>query len=122
MRLAMKLHSTAIFLAALLAQSPLAIAESATKITWDDHIFALMEGACISCHNPDKTKGGLDLSSYNNLLKGGSSGESVTAGDPESSLLYKVTAHLEEPFMPQNKDRLPDAQIALLKSWFWRSP
>ncbi len=117
MRLAMKLHSTAIFLAALLAQSPLAIAESATKITWDDHIFALMEGACISCHNPDKTKGGLDLSSYNNLLKGGSSGESVTAGDPESSLLYKVTAHLEEPFMPQNKDRLPDAQIALLKSW-----
>ena len=45
-----------------------------------------MEGACISCHNPDKTKGGLDLSSYNNLLKGGSSGESVTAGDPESSL------------------------------------
>ena len=75
MRLAMKLHFTAIFLAALLAQSPFAVAESATKITWDDHIFALMEGACISCHNPDKTKGGLDLSSYNNLLKGGSSGE-----------------------------------------------
>ncbi len=117
MRPDMKSKTTALRLAALLAPGILAAAESAKKITWDDHVFAFMESACISCHNPDKTKGGLDLSSYNNLLKGGSSGGSVTPGDPGSSLLYKVTAHIEEPFMPHNKDKLPDAQIALLRDW-----
>ena len=87
------------------------------KTTWEDHVFSLMETACVSCHNPDKAKGGLDLSSYQNLLKGGSSGEAVVPGDPGASLLYKVTARLEEPFMPHKKDKLPDAQIALLKNW-----
>jgi len=98
----------------------LLIAAGATaqeKTTWEDHVFSLMESSCVSCHNPDKAKGGLDLSSYSNLLKGGSSGGSVVPGDPDASLLYKVTAHLEEPFMPHKKDKLPDAQIALLKNW-----
>ena len=93
------------------------MAADAQKVTWDDHVFAVMEESCISCHNPDKAKGGLDLSTYNNLMKGGSSGASVTAGDPAASLLYKVMAHLEEPFMPQNKDKLPQAKIDVVKNW-----
>ncbi|MBT6957840.1 MAG: hypothetical protein HN996_05410, partial [Opitutae bacterium] len=98
----------------------LLIAAGATaqeKTTWEDHVFSLMEASCISCHNPDKAKGGLDLSSYSNLLKGGSSGGSVVPGNPDASLLYKVTAHLEEPYMPHKKDKLSDAQVALLKNW-----
>ena len=87
------------------------------KTTWEDHVFSLLETSCVSCHNPDKLKGGLDLSSYQNLLKGGSSGVAVVPGDPGASLLYKVTARLEEPFMPHKKDKLPDSQVALLKNW-----
>ena len=93
------------------------MAADAQKVTWDDHVFAIMEESCISCHNPDKSKGGLDLSTYNNLMKGGSSGSSVTPGDPSASLLYKVMAHLEEPFMPQNKDKLPQPKIDVVKNW-----
>ena len=104
--------------AALLAAISPAILQAADeKITWDDHIFSIMEESCVSCHNPDKAKGGLDLASYTNLMKGGSSGASVTAGDPTASMLYKVMAHLEEPFMPKGKDKLPKEKIDLVGKW-----
>jgi mono/diheme cytochrome c family protein len=86
-------------------------------ITYQDHISPLFESACNSCHNADKAKGGLDLSSYANMLNGGSSGGAVDAGNPDGSLLYKLGAHQEEPFMPHKKDKLADAQVALVAKW-----
>ena len=93
------------------------LGQAQEKITYQDHIHPLFENACNSCHNADKTKGGLDLASYANTLKGGSSGVSAESGNPDGSLLYKVVAHQEEPFMPHNKDKLPDAQVALVAKW-----
>ena len=93
------------------------LGQAQEKITYQDHIHPLFENACNSCHNADKAKGGLDLSSYANTLKGGSSGGSAESGNPDGSLLYKVVAHQEEPFMPHNKDKLPDAQVALVVKW-----
>ena len=93
------------------------LGQAQEKITYQDHIHPLFENACNSCHNADKAKGGLDLSSYANTLKGGSSGGSVESGNPNGSLLYKVVAHQEEPFMPHKKDKLPDAQVALVTKW-----
>ena len=104
-----------LLLAAWLSIVPLGQAQE--KITYQDHIHPLFENACNSCHNADKAKGGLDLSSYANTLKGGSSGGSAESGNPDDSLLYKVIAHQEEPFMPHNKDKLPDAQVALVAKW-----
>ena len=106
---------TSLLLTAWLCIGPLSQAQE--KITYQDHIHPLFENACNSCHNADKAKGGLDLSSYANTLKGGSSGGSVESGNPNGSLLYKVVAHQEEPFMPHKKDKLPDTQVALVGKW-----
>ena len=51
------------------------------------------------------------------MLNGGSSGGAVDAGNPDGSLLYKLVAHQEEPFMPHKKDKLADAQVALVAKW-----
>ncbi len=78
---------------------------------------ALIEGACVKCHNPAKHKGGLDLSTREALLRGGDSGAAVVAGRARESLLYRVVAHLDEPAMPQKADKLPDTSLALLAAW-----
>ncbi|MEY4403360.1 MAG: hypothetical protein RIR91_1395, partial [Verrucomicrobiota bacterium] len=44
--------------------------EAAVKLTYDDHIRPLLENKCFSCHNPDKKKGGLDLTNYAALVAG----------------------------------------------------
>ena len=49
-------------LASLVVASSLA--HGADKITYDDHIFPIFESKCLNCHNPDKKKGDLDLSTY----------------------------------------------------------
>jgi WD40 repeat protein/mono/diheme cytochrome c family protein len=89
---------------------------AADKITYDEHVFPIFEQSCLNCHNPDKTKGGLDLSSYTNTLKGGSGGKIAEAGDTSSTLLTSVmrTGELK---MPPEGDAISPAQIATLKAW-----
>jgi WD40 repeat protein len=90
---------------------------AADKITYDDLLLPILRNECTSCHNPDKKKGGLDLSSYQAILSGSDSGPVVNAGDPDGSKLYKVVAHLDEPNMPKGKGKLADKDINVFKQW-----
>ncbi|MGJ8634053.1 MAG: c-type cytochrome domain-containing protein [Luteolibacter sp.] len=86
------------------------------KISYDDHVFPIFEQSCLNCHNPDKTKGGLDLSSFSGTLKGGSSGKIVEPGDTSSTLIVLVR-HTAEPAMPPEGEKLSPAQIDTLEKW-----
>ncbi|MFY7875601.1 MAG: c-type cytochrome domain-containing protein [Pirellula sp.] len=87
------------------------------KITYDDHIKPIFREHCTSCHNTNDKKSGLSLDSYQAVMTGGSGGASVVAGDLDSSRLYALTAHNEQPFMPPNQDKIPQPKIDLLKVW-----
>src|SRR5712692_7932073 len=91
----------------------LAVAPASTeeKITYQDHVLPLIENICGKCHNPDKKKGDLDLTSYSGALKGGGSGPVVVAGYPDSSKLWKAITHADDPTMPPNKPQLPDKEL-----------
>ena len=71
-------------------------AGSAPKITFVDDVLPILENRCTNCHNPDESKGGLDLSTYAATLTGGSGGEVVIPEDDTGSRLFSLTAHLEE--------------------------
>ncbi|MES2922534.1 MAG: c-type cytochrome domain-containing protein [Verrucomicrobiota bacterium] len=100
--------------AILIALSSLGFAQE--KTTYDDHVFALFQQSCLNCHNPDKSKGGLDLSSYAAALKGGSGGKIVEPGDVGSPLIPAVL-HTGEKKMPPEGDKLTNEQIGILKRW-----
>src|SRR5262245_60795861 len=87
------------------------------KITYTDHVLPLIEANCAKCHNPDKKKGDLDLTTYSGALKGGGSGAVVVSGNPDSSKLIKALTHAEEPTMPPNKPPLPEKEQAVFKKW-----
>ena len=50
-------------------------------------------------------------------MEGGSSGEVVFAGDLDSSRLWALVNHDEQPYMPPNQDRIADAKVDLVKRW-----
>ena len=77
----------------------------------------LLETHCVRCHGGTSTKGGLDLSTREALLRGGESGVTVVPGDPESSLLLQTIRHNHEPFMPYKEDKLSEAVIQQIASW-----
>lgn len=99
---------------ALLATAIPALAQD--KITYQDHVRPVFENRCLNCHNPDKKKGGLDLSTYATTLSGGSGGISVDPGDLNSALL-KCVKFEKEPNMPPKSDKIPAPEIDLIAKW-----
>lgn len=90
--------------------------KAAERITYDDHVSPIFQQACLNCHNPDKTKGGLDLSNYSATIRGGSGGAIAAPGD-NSSILLALVRHQAEPKMPPEGDKLDQASIRLLQAW-----
>ena len=90
---------------------------SPEKPNFQDDIVPVFEQSCNSCHNPDRARGGLDLTSMNAILAGGSSGDVSLPGDPDASLLYLLPARLQEPHMPPRGDKIENSQLMLIKNW-----
>src|SRR3954470_22387321 len=90
---------------------PLAQAADAPKVTYQDNVLPIFRNICLNCHNPDKKKGGLDLSTFQAALAGSDSGPVLNPGDPDGSKIYRVLMHTEEPTMPPKRDKLPDKEL-----------
>jgi WD40 repeat protein len=87
------------------------------KVTYQDQVGAIFRSRCNSCHNADKQKGGLNLESYGTALQGGSSGKVIEPGDLDGSALYQYVTHQDQPYMPPNSPKLPDAELNTIKLW-----
>ena len=106
------------FVASVLVTFSLGMAaEEPVKITYEDHIKPIFREHCTSCHNSNDKKSGLALDSYQAVLIGGSGGEVVAASDLDSSRLFALIAHKEQPFMPPKQDMIPQVKVDLLKVW-----
>jgi WD40 repeat protein len=113
-----RLGFSAVSIAAILAVAPVSRALGADeKINYQDHALPIFRNSCLGCHNPDKKKAGLDLSSYSATLAGSDNGPVINAGDAGGSKLYKAVTHAEDPTMPPKKDKLPDQELEVLRKW-----
>src|SRR5204863_9106965 len=62
--------------------------------------MAVLRENCLSCHNPEKKKGGLVLTSRAAALKGGENGTILTPGDSAHSPLAAALLADADPHMP----------------------
>jgi mono/diheme cytochrome c family protein len=72
---------------------------------------------CVRCHNADKTRGGLDLSTRATAVAGGATNpEALVPGKPEQSAIVE---RARAGSMPPPKDgrRLTDAEVQSLTHW-----
>ncbi|MGL6076319.1 MAG: c-type cytochrome domain-containing protein [Fimbriiglobus sp.] len=86
-------------------------------VTFEGDIKPIFKKHCLACHNAERPRGDLDLTSYTAVMTGGLGGKSVVAKMPESSPLYTMTAHLEDPKMPPNKPKIPQRELDAIKAW-----
>src|SRR5258707_605704 len=70
------------------------------KLNYQDNIFPILREKCLACHDADKIKGGLDMTTFTKLMEGGGSGVVVKPGDAEGSRLFQTVSHKAQPFMP----------------------
>ena len=87
---------------------------------FDERIMPAFDRTCVSCHNPNKTKGGLRMDGYEYLLVGGDSGPSIEPGDAARSELYRriTLPHDDEEFMPTDgKKPLTAEETKWIEQW-----
>ncbi len=94
-----------------------------------DDLFApvgrILQAKCVSCHGPDKRKGGLALHNLNAILEGGEMGPAVVIGSPqESELLIRIHLPMDDEYHmpPAKKQQLTAEEIATIEAWIGGSP
>jgi mono/diheme cytochrome c family protein len=81
-----------------------------------DQVAPILRQRCTQCHNALKTKGGLDLTTRDALLKGGEKGVVVIPGNAAKSRILDMVSG-ETPRMPKQGAKLTPEEIANLKKW-----
>jgi len=84
------------------------------SISYYQEIQPIFNQYCTSCHIGNFASGGLDLTTYEQLMVGGDSGAVVNPGEYESSLLWIMT---ENGYMPLYEPDLSDENINLIRDW-----
>jgi uncharacterized protein DUF1553/uncharacterized protein DUF1549/cytochrome c len=108
------LHSLSLLLASTLAAEP-----DAAKL-FHEQVAPILVKNCVECHNDVTTKGGLNMATLADVLKGGDDGPALVPGKAAESSLYTMivpeTAG-EKPEMPKKKPSLSTAETDLIKRW-----
>ena len=76
----------------------------------------VLKAHCLECHNEEKKKAGLLLTSRETALLGGDGGVVLVPGNPKESVLLDMLLPEADPHMPPEK-QLSAEQIRVLRSW-----
>ncbi len=94
-----------------------ASAAFAATVDYARDVHTVLAARCFTCHSGDKRSGGLSLSSYDDVLRGGRNGAALVPGaSAESLLIARLTAKTSER-MPPAGEPLTETEISLLREW-----
>ncbi len=85
-------------------------------VSYHAQIVPILKRSCQGCHHPGDPNGGLIVTTYAELTRGGMAGEAIIPGKPDVSLIIKLISG-DEPAMPQNQEPLSAEEVALFRQW-----
>lgn len=112
-----------LFISAEVAPTPTLPPISADNLEFfERRIRPLLAQHCFACHSASakQHKGGLQLDSRAALSRGGDSGPTVIAGQPDDSLLILAVRYNQESLQMPPTGKLPHGAIAELEEWVRR--
>jgi cytochrome c len=91
-------------------------------VSFADDVFPIFKGRCNDCHRPGGAGyeiSGLDLTTYEGLMKGTHHGKMVIPGDPDSSNLMWLLDWRASPQiqMPHGKKKLSTCDRNEIRQW-----
>ena len=95
------------------------IGSSSAAPDFQKDIQPILEMNCVRCHSATKTKGGLRMDTFEQIMFGGDTADTIVPGKPEKSeLLKRVKLRpIDEGVMPDKGPLLTSEQADLLEAW-----
>ena len=93
------------------------------QMSFAEDIVPIFKGYCVSCHQPGGegySASGLDLTSYDGLMKGTRFGTMVIPGKPDSSNLIVLIDGRAKIRMPFGHKPLPSCLRNIIWSWIFQ--
>lgn len=87
---------------------------------FEDAVKPIVDSKCVGCHNKNKKKGQLILTSFDEMLAGGETAPGIIPGNLATSEIYRRITLPEghEDFMPgEGKTPLSKEQISIIEWW-----
>jgi uncharacterized membrane protein len=84
------------------------------------HIAPLLARSCVSCHKPEKHKGGLRMDTYAQLMLGGEDGPVVVPGNPKSSDIVRrlLLPPGDDDSMPSDGEKpMTPEEVQMVEHW-----
>jgi len=115
-------RSLALF-AAVIILGPAATAWAKDDVvSYSEDIRPILVGRCLECHHPGgpgTEASGLDLTTYEGLMKGTKFGPMIVPGEPDTSSLMRLIDHKVDPSirMPHGKKKLSQCDRDAFRLW-----
>lgn len=111
----------ALLYASLAAVSAMAVAgeRGLQSVSFVREVAPILVARCQACHGPKAAESNYRVDSFNALIQSGDHGSPpIIAGDVDESELYRlITSESADERMPNNGDRLADAEIQAIAAW-----
>ena len=107
--------------ATMLPPVPKACAQRA-PMSYSEDVVPILKGYCVSCHSPGGQgleASGLDLTSYDGLMKGTKFGPMVIPGKPDSSNIIVLIDGKAKMRMPFGHKALPSCLRDIVYGWIF---
>jgi len=80
-------------------------------------IHPIWKKYCFSCHFTGVKMGGLELGTYEELMRGGNTGQDIVARQSSESRLFLMLTEKYQPYMPLGGTRLTAGELEAIRSW-----
>lgn len=120
MRIAVWMLATVVWSAAVAAPDTSSLPPAAARaVDFTLDVRPILEHSCVSCHGPEKQKGGFRVDSLPALVRGGEThAPAIVPGKSVSSaLIHLVAGLIPDTRMPAKGDPLTPAEIGILRAW-----
>ena len=84
------------------------------QVDYTSQIQTIFSSSCTDCHG---NSGGLNLTSYSNVMAGGDSDAVIVANDHANSLLWQKVSNFDMPPSYSGFSTLSATQINLMATW-----
>lgn len=87
-------------------------------VSFTKDVAPLINEKCVGCHGATGQSGGLRLDNFAGWIKGGRSGQLLTAGSPQQSLLlFRMATSDTSIRMPKEEDPIDREKLAIVANW-----
>ncbi len=93
------------------------MADGTETVSFKDDVAPWLVNVCMGCHSGNTPRGKFGFTTFEQLLQGGPTGNTIAPGKPDESYIVDLVLRQEPLKMPQGQAQLKKSQALALEKW-----